>query len=342
MKNSFINEQPCLNFAFNGSITFVLNQPGIPANHCLIEFQLSLITTTNVAIAATTPATTPVTNAGAPKIIAPTAVIATPNTISPSLAQVNPFFNILRKLVTAKSAPDIVATIPDIIVATGPIVAANASLNVPAPPIANAIAFAIPASKPPSAISPPVSNIFKPLIAIGTLATAFINAALIALIKLNPKTTFLSSLRVTNPIIIATLSKSNSLRKSLTPLKISFQLRFLSTSTIVSLMPCAQVFIVFASDLKSNVWKNLFTPAAIDLPNSLNSNVCPNDNAAYIAVFNAPAIVLPTALNNSGDIRPFRKSANPLPKFLAPLYTFFQSILLRVLVNDLPIKSPNL
>ena len=125
------------------------------------------------------------------------------------------------------------------------------------------------------------------------------------------------------------------------PFKISDHDIFFSAVRTVVLIPSTQTLSVFANDAKSNVWKKLLIPLAMDSPKFLKSKFSPNDKAAYIAVFKEPAIVFPTAPNNSGLIKPLRKSANPLPKFLAPSYTLFHWILLREFVSVVPIYSPN-
>ena len=95
----------------------------IPLKNSPICSQLSLITITSVATAATIPATTAATTAGAPKITAPTAAIAIPSPIRISLMIENPFWNISTKLVIARMLPPITAEIPP-----------NATLKVPKNP----------------------------------------------------------------------------------------------------------------------------------------------------------------------------------------------------------------
>ena len=96
----------------------------------LICSQCCLTTTTMVAIKATIPATIPATNAGAPKIIAPTATSAIPRTISASFTQLNPFFNMDRKLNTERIAPPTIDTTP----ASGAKAVCNASSRLLATP----------------------------------------------------------------------------------------------------------------------------------------------------------------------------------------------------------------
>ena len=74
--------------------------------------QLSLITITKVATAATTPATAAATRAGAPNIIAPTAVKAIPNNIKTSFIQLNPLDSISKKFLKAVMTPPITKPIP--------------------------------------------------------------------------------------------------------------------------------------------------------------------------------------------------------------------------------------
>ena len=103
-----------------------------------------MITTTSVATKATIPATTPAMSAGAPRMIAPTAASAIPNTISASFIQLNPSFNIDTKLNIAVTAPTTVVSIPATTVAVPPNTAVKAFLSVEAPVIAFLKASAIP------------------------------------------------------------------------------------------------------------------------------------------------------------------------------------------------------
>ncbi len=120
--------------------------------------QLSFTTTTIVPTAATIAATTPVTRAGAPKIIAPTAVIATPKTIRISFSQLNPFFSMSIKLVTANNEPVITLPIPVIAVPIDPNTNVKDSFNVPAPPAVKAITFASLENRPVPSKRPPDFN----------------------------------------------------------------------------------------------------------------------------------------------------------------------------------------
>ena len=70
------------------------------------------MTTIRVATAATIPATAAATAAGAPRITAPTAASATPTTISASFTQLNPFWSISKKFVTAIMEPPITPAMP--------------------------------------------------------------------------------------------------------------------------------------------------------------------------------------------------------------------------------------
>ena len=119
-------------------------------------------------------------------------------------------------------------------------------------------------------------------------------------------------------IVPAIPVKSNSQRNSPIFWPINSKSVFLNIVATVVNTPLNHTLIVSAAFLKSKVWKNAFIPSAIESPKSFQSNSCPNEFNAYNAVFKAPAIVLPVDANNSGEIRPFKNSARPLPKFLAP------------------------
>ena len=120
-----------------------------------------------------------------------------------------------------------------------------------------------------------------------------------------------------------------------------------STAAIIpSIIPSVQTLNVSASKSKSNVLKKLFTPAAIELPKFFQSNVVPKESKKCNTVFKQPAIVFPNSVNNSGEIKPLRKSAKPLPNLSAALYTGFQFIFFNCLVIcfptyfPIPLKSP--
>ena len=104
--------------------------------------------------------------------------------------------------------------------------------------------------------------------------------------------------------------------------------------------PFTQLFTDSAASLKSNVLKKLLIPSAIDFPRLSQSKVLPNEFNPCNAVFNAPAIVVVTETNNSGLISPFKKSANPFPKFSATLYAELQFMSLNAFVIESEIYLP--
>ena len=109
----------------------------------------------------------------------------------------------------------------------------------------------------------------------------------------------------------------------------------------VSKTPLIQVVIISPKEAVSNSSKKLVNPSASELPKLIQSKFLPKDNTLYIAVFSEPAIVFPNSPNNSGEIRPFKKSARPFPKFLAPSYTLSQSIFLNAFVSVTFMCLPN-
>lgn len=168
-----------------------------------ISSQCSFTRTTAVPTAATIPATTAATNAGAPRITAPTAAKAVPTTISISLSQLNPSFSMEKKFTMPNNAPPITLAIPATVVPTTPNTATKASCNVPAPPAASAKALANLEINPVSAISPPPARIFMLLNTSGTPTTSLVNAEPIQDITPWARMAFLIFLIDTAPITMA-------------------------------------------------------------------------------------------------------------------------------------------
>ena len=77
-------------------------------------------------------------------------------------------------------------------------------------------------------------------------------------------------------------------------------------------------------------------PVLTEVPKFSKSNVFPNESRKCSAVFNEFETVVPSAPNSSGDIRPFKKSARPVPKLLAVAYTSSQGILSKAFVSTVP------
>ena len=82
-------------------------------------------------------------------------------------------------------------------------------------------------------------------------------------------------------------------------------------------IPLAQTLNADTSKSNGLASTNELIPLAIAVPNPVQSNSEPNEKAAISAVLSALAIVVPTALNRSSVISPFKKSARPVPKLLA-------------------------
>ena len=107
-------------------------------------------------------------------------------------------------------------------------------------------------------------------------------------------------------------------------------------------IPFIHLLAVSAARTKSKVEKNVLIPAAMDSPKLDQSNVVPNESRKCNAVFNAPAIVAPKTENVSGDIKPFKKLANPVPNLSAFSYIASQSILPSASCNFFPKSAPRL
>ena len=97
------------------------------------------------------------------------------------------------------------------------------------------------------------------------------------------------------PIAITTVSRSNSVRKSIPPSNTSDHDIFFKAVNIVSSIPSTQPLIAFANFLKSKFWKNPLIPDAIDKPRSSKSKLSVKLSDAVMAVFNEFAMVFPVA-----------------------------------------------
>ena len=116
----------------------------------------------------------------------------------------------------------------------------------------------------------------------------------------------------------------------------------LNSATKVSKNPFINVENVSAVRFPSQFQKKEFNPSAKSLPSIVQSNVSAKANPAWSAVFNAPAIVFPIESKSPGVRKtPFKKSASPVPKFSAALYTSFQLMLSNAFLRDSPTYAPN-
>ena len=265
-----------------------------PTNHSAMEFtmfpvhstmasQLSWTTIAIVAIAATIPAITPATNAGAPRITAPTAAIANPITIKASFSQLKPSSHIEKKFTTATPTPARILAIPVNVTIIG-------FMNVRADDAALLPSRALKPATKVVATLPPAANNAEPIPAFvassrpsfdAITAASFLEMVSPIVVKTVSEifnaAIFLS---VSVPIIIATVPMSRFSRNSVIPLYTSIHLTFVIAVDTTSNSPCAHVFSVSAAAAKSNVEKKLLIPSAILYPNCLKSNSCPNASAA--------------------------------------------------------------
>ena len=141
-----------------------------------------------------------------------------------------------------------------------------------------------------------------------------------------------------SPLKIPT--QSTAVKNSTILCGISSQSTVSRKAIIVSSIPIIQVDIVSPRSAKSKVVKNSLIPVAIDTPKLVQSNVVPNESRKCNTVLSAPAMVLPSAPNNSGEIKPFKNSASPVPKLSAALYTDCQFIEFNESVIAFPIYAP--
>ena len=248
-----------------------------------------MTTTAAVATLATIPAVIAAGAAATPKITAPTAVIVTPTSISASLSQLNPFFNMVTKFDIAVNAPIATEPIPVIAFATGLIKESalsaaplpNKALT-PAETVVPSVANAPPiffdkavdnTAEIPSfaAISTPSLDASEPAIAF-EMEVPIISSAVFA--RCNPRIFLI----VSAPIMIPTVFTSRLLKNSFAPFHTSFHEILLNAVVTVSNAPCAHELSVLANNAKSKFWKNLFIPSAIEFPNCFQLNVVPNES----------------------------------------------------------------